>query len=169
MEFIYKRYNREPLEVNPWASNIQIALNNTSNQNLQYIWRPDRAVDSSGVISASIQYPLFFGSYDVMFVNEDSVFANQPNGYAIFYEPVVSDIPLLNFYNYLSKPLKTYGIGTFAGSAFPAYGLPEFLSTGNQGNMLLGPFLEMDLFTDGTGAVSLNAYIYFSGFRAIMA
>lgn len=169
-DMIKQRFNREPVQVSNFANRTFYSASGLSAQNNTWIWRPDMEIpEIQAVPSASIRFPLFFGAFEITVGNDDPVTASVANSFLIINNAIVQNIAFnTNTYNLQGGAIIRYGNGTFAGRPFPLAGIVEdWFSPYPQ--LFITPYLSIQEFTDGGGAIFLNANISFNGFRIDMS
>lgn len=167
-DLVKTRYNWTPVKVETFASRTYYSASGLSSQNNVYYWRPNEEIFTLGAANSSLVNPLFFGQFEIQIGNEDPVTASSANSYLIFTNPILQNINLsVPFYNLQQGTFQRYGVGTFAGRAFPAPGIVDDFRLYSPG-MFFAPYLVIQEFTDGSGSIFINANISFSGFRIDM-
>lgn len=169
-EIIKQRFNRTPLQVSNFANRTYYTASGLSAQNNNWIWRPDMILpEIQAAPSASIEFPLYFGAFEITVGNDDPVTSSSNNSFLIFSNSIVQNIAFAtNTYNLQAGLIQRYGNGAFAGRPFPLPGIVEDWFTPYP-QFFLTPYLSIDEFTDGTGSIFLNANISFNGFRVDMS
>jgi len=167
-DLIKTRYNWTPTRVETFSNRTYYNATGLSSQNNINVWRPNEEIFSIGAPSSSLEFPLFFGALDIQVGNNDPVGSSVANAYLIITNGVLQNINLsVPFYNIQAGTLQRYGIGTFAGRTFPGAGIVNEWNN-EQPLLMCAPFITIEEFTDGTGAIFVNADISFSGFRIDM-
>jgi hypothetical protein len=166
-ELIQNRYDWTPKRVESFSNRTFYNASGLSSQNNQYVWRPNTELPVVGAPSTALTFPLFFGVYQILVGNDDPVSTSSANSFLIFTAPVLQNInKSIPFYNTQAGTVQRYGVGTFAGRAFPAPGIVEDWFSFDR--LLLAPWLSIQEFTDGTGSIFVSVEISFSGFRIDM-
>jgi len=167
-DLINNRFGWTPVKVETFANRTYYNATGLSSQNNINVWRPNEEIFSIGAPSSSLKFPLFFGTLDIQIGNSDPVGSSIANAYLIITNAVLQNINLsVPFYNLQAGTLQRYGIGSFAGRAFPAAGIVNEWNN-EQPLLMLSPFITIEEFTDGTGAIFAEANLSFSGFRIDM-
>lgn len=167
IELVKSKFNRAPKRVETFASRTYWGSGGMSNQSQTWTWRPNAPIPVLGTPSASIEYPLFFGALRVQAGNLDTLAVSGANSFVYLNNYVTTDIllPPIDAYNTQAGTVKVYGVGTFAGSPFPAQSIADdFITT----VMLFGPYVQIQAFADATGVIWLDYTFDFSGFRIDM-
>lgn len=166
-KIIKDRFKVSPLRVEKWFSSAIIKANAVSSQSNVYTWRYEKDVQISGSVFATKNFPFFIGHTTMQCYNEDPIGASIANSFAVVNDTILDSIE--QFYNYTSRQMIRYGVGTYAGHAFPDPADNEFVNEQNNPWFTMGPFAQVQIFTDAGGAVFLTVNLTFEGFKIYLS
>lgn len=163
-KIVKDRFKVSPVSIEPWINQVIINCNAVSNQNDRYTWRFDKPVQINGVVTASKEFPFFIGYMDINVYNPDPVGVSVANAYLLMNNFALDAMDGV-FYDYTADQILRFGIGAFAGEAFPNSAINLDLNKVRNPHFIISPFTDVQLFTDGTGAIYLTIALKFAGYR----
>ena len=162
LEILKQRFKITPVRIEPWTNQVIIVMNAVTNQSKNFTWRFDRPVQDGGAVTSNISFPFFIESLELNVYNDDPLQASIANTYVSISNPIIETID--NNYNYINELIQRYGVGTFAGSPFPAAAIVENNQFFNRPIDICAPFITVDAYADLGGAIYLSLSAKFQGY-----
>lgn len=161
-EVLGRRYGITPVSIQPWINQTIFSLNPGNNQDIDYHWKLNKKFFQSGGYSDEKEFPLFVGS---AFLNVYTVGTQaQTGGYELLIEGMNLE-SVGDFYILDVQQWKAYADnGVFPGPPLPTSRVNETMDNLNNPHSIIGPSIQVRIYTDATGTFDIKIAIHFTGY-----